>query len=94
MPIAKNVEAQTVKNKWDEHVAAPILVIVAKVAVIRSKIVQHNLVGEFTEQQISALLAAEEAIEALAALPGITQSAAQVVPTHRGQAIEIEGVND
>ena len=91
---ADNVKAQTVRNKWDEHIAKPIIEMERVVGLIRAAILNNSLGSEFSTAQKAAMVAVEVSVGDLVGMVGITQSAAQVVPTHRGQAIVIEGVND
>lgn len=92
--VADNKKAQTVRNLWYTRVARQIEDANAVVAAIRQAITDNTLSGEFTAGELTAMQTVETDLIALAALSGITQAAAAVVPTHRNQAIVITGVND
>ena len=91
---ADTKKAQTIRNLWYLGVAKPIEEANAVVAAIRAAITENSLAGEFTAGELNAMLAAETALAALAALPGITAAASKYEPTHRGKTIVVEGVND
>jgi len=94
MPLADSKKAATIRNLWYSRVAGPVLEADAAVAAIRAAIVQNSLLGEFSVAERDAMQAVETSLNSLAALGGITATEGKYQPTHRAQAITIEGVND
>ena len=94
MPLADNKRAQTIRNLWHLEVASKLLEADAVVVAIRAAITNHSLGGEFSTAEKNAMQDVETGLNTLASLTGVTAAAAKYVPTHRNQAIVIEGVND
>ncbi len=94
MPIADTKKAATIRNLWHLRVAQPILDTETVVAAIRAAIVDNSIQSQFTAGELTAMQAVESDLQAMAALAGVTQAAAAVVPTHRNRAVIIAGVND
>ena len=88
------LQAATIRNLWYLKVAQPAEGIAAVIARFRAAIAANELVGQFTAAELTAMQAVEEAVAELVSLPGVAAAATRYVPTHRGQALHIQGVND
>ena len=94
MPIADTKKSQAIRNLWHERVAKKLLEVNADVAAIRIGITTHNLTGNFTAGELTAMADVETDVIAIAVLPGVTAAEGKYQSTHGNHAISIPGVND
>lgn len=94
MPISDTKKLQTCVNLLAERVMDNIVGAQAAAAAIRQAIVDNDLAGALPEPTLAALVAFVTDLETLASRPVVATIQNQYVPTHRSQALIIEGVND
>ena len=82
MALAGTKKAQTIRNLWYSRVAKPIENANEVVAAIRAAIVGNSLQSEFAGAELTAMQAVETDLQALAALPGVTEAAGKYRPHH------------
>lgn len=74
MAIADSKKAQTIRNLWHLKVAKPIAEADQVTAAIRAAITENSLNTHFSSPELSAMLAVETDLAALAASAGIAQA--------------------
>jgi maltooligosyltrehalose synthase len=80
--VADTKKAATIRNLWYTRVARPLEQANGVVTAIRDAIVNNSLAGEFSQAERDAMMAVETNLQALAALPGVTQAAGKYRPNH------------
>lgn len=92
--VDDKTRAQSIANLLYDRVTNPIQRAADVAGLIRQAIADNNLNGHFSSGERAALQTFVENLVSLAGSPVVMAMKSRYVPSHRGRAITIPGVND